>query len=83
MRLVTHHVEFVISFGSADVSSDVCRIHSNGCCVTTNGSNENSKSGIIKREFLILNKPFYDCDSHFNYSIIWCSRLVTLFTQDS
>ena len=52
MRLVTHHVEFVISFGSADVSSDVCRIHSNGCCVTTNGSNENSKSGIIKREFL-------------------------------
>lgn len=54
MRFVIYYVEFVISFGLVDVSFDVCWIYLNGCCVMMNSFNENSKSGIIKREFFDL-----------------------------
>lgn len=40
----THHVQFMISLGAANVSSNVRGIHTDGCCVSTNGSKEVNKN---------------------------------------
>ena len=34
----TYHLEFMISFRTTEVSSDVGGIHTDSCCVTSNGS---------------------------------------------
>ena len=48
----THHVKFVVSLSSTDVSSDVCGIHPNGCCVPANSpieiNNNNNNSIVIE-----------------------------------
>ena len=45
----THHVKFVVRLSSTDVSSDVCGINPNGCCVPANSSIEinNNNKGIL------------------------------------
>ena len=34
----TYHLEFMISFRTTEVSSDVGRIHTDSCCVASNSS---------------------------------------------
>ena len=69
----THHVEFMISLGAANVSSDVRGIHTDGCRVSTNSSEERKNTitkstkmftyGLIREPlFRVLNAAFVNFD---------------------